>query len=255
MTQNTHRIPRLRPLMLAIALAAGTAMTAACAQTSSPVAPMVSTDGTLVSVSAEATSKRVPDVATISTGVVTRGADTNTAMRQNAEQMDKVMAALKGAGIAERDIQTTGVNLNPQYHYAQNQPPKITGYEARNTVSVKVRDLAKLGKIMDTLVAQGANELNGPSFEVDKPDEAYDEARRSALEKAQARADMYAKALNLKVRRIVSIDETGGGFRPPMPVMRSMAMVEQAGMAKDTAIAPGESSLSVTLNIVFELGR
>lgn len=255
MTQNRRPL-HFRPLILALALATGNAMTAACAQTSSsPVAPMVSTDGTLVSVSAEATSKRVPDVATISTGVVTRGADTNTAMRQNAEQMAKVMAALKGAGIAERDIQTTGVNLNAQYHYAQNQPPKITGYEARNTVSAKVRDLAKLGKIMDTLVAQGANELNGPNFEVDKPDEAYDEARRAALEKARARAEMYAKTLNLKVRRIVSIDENTDGFRPPMPMMRSMAMAEQAGMAKDTAIAPGESSLSVTLNIVFELGR
>ena len=254
MTVNNPRLPRLRPLMLAIALAAGTAMTAACAQTSAPVSSMASADGTLVSVSAEATSKRVPDVATISTGVVTRGADTNTAMRQNADQMAKVMAALKGAGINERDIQTAGVNLNPQYHYEQNQPPKITGYEARNTVSVKVRDLAKLGKIMDTLVAQGANELNGPSFEVDKPDEAYDEARRAALEKAQARAEMYAKALNLKVRRIVSIDETGGGFRPPMPMARGMVMAE-AAMAKDTSIAPGESSLSVNLNIVFELGR
>lgn len=248
------RFPRQRALMMAIALAAGTAMTSACAQTTAPVAPMVSSDGTLLSVSAEATSKRVPDVATISTGVVTRGADSNTAMRQNAERMAKVMAALKGAGIAERDIQTAGVSLNPQYHYEQNQPPRITGYEARNTVSVKVRDLGKLGKIMDTLVAQGANELNGPNFEVDKPEEAYDEARRTALEKAQARAEMYAKALNLKVRRIVSIDESNGGFRPPMPMMRSMAMTE-GGMAKDTAISPGESSLGVSLNIVFELGR
>ena len=246
------RFPRLRPLMLAIALAAGTAMTAASAQTSDPATPMTTNDGTLLSVSAEATSKRVPDVATISTGVVTRGADSNAAMRENADQMAKVLAALKGAGIPERDIRTAGVNLNPQYHYAENQPPKITGYEARNTVSVKVRDLGKLGKIMDTLVAEGANELNGPSFEVDKPDEAYDEARRAALEKAQARAEMYAKALNLRVRRIVSIDETGGGFRPPVPMMRAMAMEAKGA---DTAISPGESSLGVSLNIVFELGR
>ena len=243
---------RLRPLMLAIALAAGTAMTAASAQTPNPATPMTTNDGTLLSVSAEATSKRVPDVATISTGVVTRGADSNAAMRENADQMAKVLAALKGAGIPERDIRTTGVNLNPQYHYAENQPPKITGYEARNTVSVKVRDLGKLGKIMDTLVAEGANELNGPSFEVDKPDEAYDEARRAALEKAQARAEMYAKALNLRVRRIVSIDETSGGFRPPVPMMRAMAMEAKGA---DTAISPGESSLGVSLNIVFELGR
>ena len=243
---------RLRPLMLAIALAAGTAMTAASAQTPNPATPMTTNDGTLLSVSAEATSQRVPDVATISTGVVTRGADSNAAMRENADQMAKVLAALKGAGIPERDIRTAGVNLNPQYHYAENQPPKITGYEARNTVSVKVRDLGKLGKIMDTLVAEGANELNGPSFEVDKPDEAYDEARRAALEKAQARAEMYAKALNLRVRRIVSIDETGGGFRPPVPMMRAMAMEAKGA---DTAISPGESSLGVSLNIVFELGR
>lgn len=243
----------LRPLMLAIALATGTAMTAACAQTFTPVAPMVSSDGTLLSVSAEASSKRVPDVATISTGVVTRGADTNTAMRQNADQMAKVMAALKAAGIAERDIQTSGINLNPQYHYQQNEAPKITGYEARNTVSVKVRDLAKLGRIMDTLVAQGANELNGPSFEVDKPDEAYDEARRAALEKAQARAGMYAKTLGLKVRRIVSIDESSGGFRPPVMYGGMRAMAADAKM--ETQVAPGESNLSVTLNIVFELGR
>ena len=243
---------RLRPLMLAIALAAGTAMTAASAQTPNPATPMTTNDGTLLSVSAEATSQRVPDVATISTGVVTRGADSNAAMRENADQMAKVLAALKGAGIPERDIRTAGVNLNPQYHYAENQPPKITGYEARNTVSVKVRDLGKLGKIMDTLVAEGANELNGPSFEVDKPDEAYDEARRAALEKAQARAEMYAKALNLRVRRIVSIDETSGGFRPPVPMMRAMAMEAKGA---DTTISPGESSLGVSLNIVFELGR
>ena len=250
MTRN--RLP-LRTLMLAIALATGTAMTAACAQTSTPVAPIVSSDGTLLSISAEASSKRVPDIATISTGVVTRAADSNAAMRQHADQMAKVMAALKGAGIAERDIQTSGINLNPQYHYQQNEAPKITGYEARNTVSVKVRDLGKLGKIMDTLVAQGANELNGPSFEVDKPDEAYDEARRAALEKAQARAEMYAKTLGLKVRRIVSIDEGSGGFRPPVMYGGMRAMAADAKM--ETQVAPGESNLSVTLNIVFELGR
>ena len=196
----------------------------------------------------------MPDVATISTGVVTRGADTNTAMRQNAEQMAKVMAALKAAGISERDIQTSGINLNPQYVYQQNETPRITGYEARNTVSVKVRDLTKLGKIMDTLVAQGANELNGPSFEVDKPDEAYDEARRAALEKAQARAEMYAKTLGLRVRRIVSIDEGGGGFRPPVMYGGMRAMAADAKM-ESTQVSPGESNLSVTLNIVFELGR
>lgn len=241
-----------RPLALALALAAFVPMTLDAQ--SAPQASVASSDGTLLSVSADGNSKRIPDVATISTGVVTRAADANAAMRQNATQMAKVMAAIKAAGVAERDIQTSGVNLNPQYTYAQNQPPKINGYEARNTVSLKVRDIAKLGRVMDSLVAAGANDLNGPSFEVDNPDEAYDEARRGALEKAQARAEMYAKALGLRVRRIVSIDEGGGGIVRPMPVMRMTAMAAAAPKA-DTEVSPGETSLSAHVNVVFELGR
>ena len=176
-------------------------------------------DGTLLNVSAQAEARRVPDVATISAGVVTQAVDGNTAMRENAEQMAKVMAAIKAAGIAERDVQTSGVNLSPQYRYAENEAPKITGYQASNTVSLKVRDIAKLGKVLDALAAQGANQINGPSFEIDQPEPVYDEARLAALKKAQARAETYAKALGLRVRRIVSISE-GGGFQPPMPMMR-----------------------------------
>src|SRR5690606_8928124 len=153
-------------------------------------------------VSATAEATRVPDVASISTGVVTQAGDANAAMRANAEQMDKVMAAIKAAGISERDVQTSGIHLNPQYKYAENQPPAITGYQAGNTVNVKVRDLSKLGKVLDAFVASGANQVNGPSFEVDKPEEAYDEARLAALQKARARAKTYADALGLKVRRI-----------------------------------------------------
>jgi len=238
----------LRPLVLAAALALG-----ACTPMSSPAqtTPYVATDGTLLNVSAEAEAKRVPDIARLSTGVVTQAADANAAMRANAEQMAKVVTAIKAAGIAERDIQTSGINLNPRYNYQQNQPPTITGYEANNTVNIVVRDIAKLGKILDALVAVGANQVNGPSFDVDKKDEAYDEARRSAIEKAQARAEMYAKTLGMKVRRIVSISE-GGNFQPPIPMMRMEAM---SAKAADTSVSPGENTLSVNLNVVFELGQ
>ncbi len=239
-----------RPLMVAAALALSALATAACAQQASP---MASGDGTLLSVSAQAEAHRIPDVATISAGVVTQAADANAAMRANAAEMDKVMASVRAAGIAERDIQTTGINVNPQYIYAENTPPKITGYQASNTVSLKVRDLGKLGKVLDALVASGANQVNGPSFEVDQPEAGYDEARRAALEKAQARAQMYAKALGLRVRRIVSIDE-GGGFRPPMPVPM-MAMAARQEKAYDTAVSPGETTLAANLSVVFELGR
>ena len=240
----------VRPLVLAAALALGTlpAMTASAQS----VPAYVPTDGTLLNVSAQAEAKRVPDIATLSTGVVTQAPDANAAMRANAEQMNKVVAAIKAAGIADRDVQTSGVNLNPQYHYTENQPPRITGYQASNTVNITVRDIGKLGKILDTLASVGANQINGPTFDVDKKDEAMDEARRNAIAKAQARAEMYAKTLDMKVRRIVSINE-GGGFSPPMP-MRAMAMKSMDAGA-ETSVSPGENTLSVNLDVVFELGR
>ena len=243
-----------RPLILALALAtslSGTPMTANAQSVAEP--GTASPQGTLLSVSAEASAHRVPDVATLSTGVVTQAADANAAMRTNAQQMDKVMAAIRAAGIAERDVQTSGINLNPQYKYVENAPPSIVGYQASNTVNAKVRNLSKLGKVLDAFVEQGANQVNGPSFEVDKPDEAYDEARVAALKKAQARAQTYADALGLKVRRIISIGEGGASFPRPMPMLRAMAA--DAGFAKETAISPGESTLSVNIEVVFELGR
>jgi len=241
----------LRPLLLATALTLSAIAMTAFAQAAAP-AVHAPGDGTLLSVSAQAEARRVPDVATVSAGVVTQAADANAAMRANATQMDKVMAAIRAAGIAERDIQTSGVNLNPQYKYVDNQAPAITGYQASNTVNLKVRDIAKLGKVLDALVASGANQVNGPGFEIDQPEAAYDEARRSALEKAQARAAMYAKTLGLRVRRIVSISE-GGGFQPPMPVPM-MAMARGKAEA-DTAVSPGETTLAASLDVVFELGQ
>ncbi|BDU15935.1 SIMPL domain-containing protein [Lysobacter auxotrophicus] len=240
----------LRPLVLAAALALGAVPAVSPAQTT----PYVATEGTLLNVSAQAEARRAPDIATLSTGVVTQAADANAAMRANAEQMAKVVAAIKAAGIADRDVQTSGVNLNPQYQYGENQPPKITGYQAINNVNVTVRDIAKLGKIMDALVATGANQINGPTFDLDdaKKEAAYDEARRAAVEKAQARAEMYAKTLGKKVRRIVSISE-GGSFAPPRP-MPMMAM-KAMDRAESTSISPGENVLSVNLDVVFELGN
>ena len=238
----------LRPLLLATLLAFGSPMTAA-AQSAPSIA--VPSDATLLSVSASADVKRAPDVASIGAGVVTQAADANAAMRANAEQMQKVMAAIRAAGIADKDIRTSGINLSPQYRYAENQPPAITGSQASNNVDLKVRDLGKLGKVLDALVASGANQVNGPSFEIDQPDAVQDEARRAALDKAQARAQMYAKSLGLRVRRIVSISE-GGGFQPPMPMMKAMAMDARMESAP---VSPGETTLSANLDVVFELGR
>ena len=252
-TPRMRRLPQsLAAAMLGLALATGSlAMpSAAHAQNAQTAAP-VSTDGTLLSVVADAQVSRAPDIATLSAGVVVQAADANAAMRANAAQMNKVMAAIKAAGIADRDVQTSGVSLYPQYRYAENQPPAITGYQASNTVNVKVRDMSRLAATLDALAASGANQINGPTFEIDQPEEAYDEARVAALAKAQARAKTYADALGLRVRRIVSIQEGGAQQPGPVPVMLKSMRAE----AEDTPIAPGENTLSATLSVVFELGR
>jgi uncharacterized protein YggE len=246
--------PIAKPFSIAVlAFAVSLAASAATAQVpAEPTLAATAGNGTLLEVSAQAEARRAPDVATLSAGVVTQAADANAAMRDNAARMDKVMQAIQAAGIATRDIQTAGVNLNPQYRYVENQNPVITGYQASNTVNLKVRDISRLGKVLDALVASGANQVNGPSFEIDQPEPVYDQARRDALAQAQARAAMYAKTLGMHVRRIVSISE-GGGFRPPGPV--PMMAMARAKAESDTAISPGETSLSATLDVVFELGR
>lgn len=214
--------------------------------------PTVGGSGTLLNISSSAEATRIPDIARISAGVVTQAVDSNSALRANAQQMDKVMVAIKRAGIAERDVQTSGVNLNPQYKYEDNKAPQIIGYQASNTVNIKVRDISKLGAVLDGLSEHGANQINGPMFSIDQPEPVYDQARMDALKKAQMRAETYAKNLNLKVVRIVSIDENNnGGFQP----MAVLSAAPRAAKEFNTPISPGETTLSVTLNVVFELGR
>lgn len=205
--------------------------------------------GTRLDISAEGEVGRVPDLATISAGVVTQAATAGTAMSANAAKMSAAIAALKRAGVADRDIRTASINLSPQYRYVENQPPMLLGYQASNQVAVQFRAIARAGAILDALVGQGVNQINGPEFSVDKPEAALDEARVAAIGKARARADLYARAVGMKVRRIVSISE-GGGYNPPPRPLMALQMREKAA---DTAIEAGEQKLGVSVSITFEL--
>lgn len=235
-----------------IALAAAVPAAGTAQQTGQAVA-VQTFSGTRLDVVATGEVNRVPDVAIISAGVVTRAATATQALSENAQRMERVVAALRRAGVAERDIQTSSINLNPDYRYVENQPPVLTGYQASNNVSVRFRDIAQSGRILDALVAQGANQINGPNLTIDKPEAALDEARRDAIAVARARAELYAQVTGKRVGRILSISESGGGFAPPMP----QAIMVTGGRARaemaDTNIAPGEQTLSVTLAVSFEL--
>ena len=206
--------------------------------------------GTRLDVSATGEVTRVPDIAVVSAGVVTRAANARAAMQQAAARMARVRSALKAAGIEDRDIQTSNISLNPEYRYDNNQPPRLTGYSASNTVNVRFRDIENTGKVIDALVAEGANQINGPTLTLDKPEAALDEARAKAVAAGRARAELYARSMGLHVVRVVAISETGGSYPvpPPMPVMMQ-ARAESA----DTKIDPGEQKLQVNLSMTFEL--
>lgn len=236
----------MRFLMLTLtAFALGASLPAVAQTASTP------SDGTLLDVSAEGRTARVPDVATIRAGVVSQGTTAAGALADNAARMARVLAALKRAGVAPRDIRTASVSLSPQYRYAENQPPVVTGYQASNSVAIRFRDVARSGTILDALVAEGANQIDGPNLSLDQPDAALDEARTDAVKIARARAELYAKAAGLSVARIVSIAESGSNSGDqPRPMLYSRGIVTTSA---PTQIAAGETEVSVTLSVRFLL--
>ena len=166
-----------KTLLTAIALGAAALPASAMAQT----APVPVISGTRLDISATGEVTRVPDLAIISAGVQTLQPTASAAIEENAARMERVRAALKRAGIDDKDIQTSTISLNPEYQYDQNKPPRLTGYRATNTVNVKFRDLKRSGAILDALVAEGSNQINGPNLTIDEPEAAYDEARVKAI--------------------------------------------------------------------------
>ena len=237
----------MKHALIAAALAGATALAAPAAAQQASITQAIS--GTRLDINATGEVTRVPDLAIISAGVVTRAATARQAMQQAANKMARVRAALARAGIADRDIQTTTIQLNPDYAYENNKPPRLTGYNASNQVTVRFRDVANAGEILDALVAEGANSINGPTLTVDKPEAALDEARARAVAAGRARAELFARSMGLRVVRVVAVSETGGSYPvpPPMPMMRAEAA------DASTKIDPGEQKLQVNLAMTFEL--
>ena len=232
------------PLLAAAALAAPAAASAQAAVQFQPIS------GTRLDIAATGEVTRVPDIAIISTGVVTRASTATGAIQQNAARMARVRAALKRAGIDDKDIQTSTISLSPEYTYQQNKAPVLNGYSASNQVSVRFRDIGDTGKILDALVAEGANQINGPSLTIDKPEAALDEARVKAIAAGRARAELYARALGMRVTRLLSVSETGGyAVPPPMPMYARAEMAQDAS----TKIDPGEQKVQVSVSMSFEL--
>ena len=240
----------------ALALLCAVALpSAAHSQAAPPVT--IAPGNTLLTVSADGRSLRTPDLAVFSAGVTSSGKTAGEALRSNAADMNRVVAALKRAGIADRDIQTSNLSLNPVYAPATRGPngeyeqpeQRIVGYQVNNTVTVRQRKLDAFGQVIDTLVEAGANQVNGPSFQMDEPDAASDEARLAAMKKARARAELYARAAGLRVVRILSISESGG-YNPGPPVIYARMAADSA---QSSPVAAGEIQLNANVTVLFEL--
>ena len=198
--------------------------------------------------------KAAPDMATITFGVQTEAVTAQEAMRDNAAQMTRVVAALRRAGIAERDIQTSGLNLSAQYDYVQNEPPKLRGYQAVNRVTVVINDLTKVGTTADAVVAAGVNQIDGISFGLKDPTAAENQARQLAVRNLQAKAQLYAQSLNVQLSGIRNLTE-GGGYapQPPMPMFAARAM--SMDRAESTPVAAGELTVRIDITGVYDIAR
>ncbi len=224
----------------------------ALAQSAAPTAADAVFRATTLNLSAYGETRVRPDQATISLGVTTEAPTAAEAMRLNAVKMNQVIAALKTGGIADRDIQTSGLNLSPQYVYQENLPPRLTGYQASNTVTIVVRDLGKLGRAVDAAVGSGATNIGGLGFGLQNSGAAEDAARLDAVKALQAKADLYAKAMGYRVARLVTFSE-GGGYSPPPPMpMVAMARFDKA---ESTPVEAGELKVRIDVNATFELVR
>jgi uncharacterized protein YggE len=208
---------------------------------------------TTLNLSAYGETRISPDMATITFGVMTTAPTAAAAMAANRTRMNALTAALRAQGIGDRDIQTSNLNLNAQYNYVQDQPPKLTGYQAQNDVTVTARDITRLGQTVDAVVSAGANQINGIGFGLQDPRVAEDQARQAAVQALTAKAALYAQATGMRVTRLINLSE-GGGYTPQPP--RPVAMMRMsAEAAQATAIEPGELKVRIDVTGMYELGR
>jgi uncharacterized protein YggE len=188
------------------------------------------------------------DTAEVNAGVVTQAATASQAMSQNSAAMEQVLKALTALGIADRDIHTTNVSIVPVRAPPQTgrqQPSPIVGYEVTNQVRVTVRNLAALGRLLDTLVSRGANALGGIGFSIADPAPLLEQARTRAIADARQKAQVYAAAAGVKLGRVIFIRDTTPGLPRPMAArMMSSAAVP---------IAPGEQELDVSVSVTYAL--
>ena len=189
-----------------------------------------------------------PDTARVQAGVVTEAREAVEALEENNQAMEKLFKLLRREGIAEKDVQTSGFSVTPRYRRDQRgrRTNEIVGYEVRNQVRITVRELSKLGTLLDQLVSEGANQLYGITFSVDEPTELLDIARRRAMADARRKGELYAEEAGLKVIGVRSVSEQT--YQVPRAPMVPRAEYAAAAVP----VAPGEQEFRVSVTVVYK---
>lgn len=190
-----------------------------------------------------------PDLATVTIGVSITDRTAGAALGENSKRMRELLSVLGGAGVAEKDMQTTSLSLQPRWEQrnSSNAAPRITGYMAQNMVTVRIRKLDELGAVLDLVTKSGANRIQQISFGIANPEPLLNQARKRAVADARAKAELYAKAAGVSLGPVLTITEGGSN---PAPYARGRAQME-ASMA--VPIAEGEVALSARINITYQL--
>lgn len=227
-----------------LAATAAFAPTPASAQESKTMPRVISLNG-------HGEVKASPDMAVVTVGVMSQAQTAREALTQNTAAMEKIFSSLKTGGIEARDIQTSNFSVNPRYDYGQNnnQPPRLVGYDVSNSVAVSVRKLDTLGSVLDTVVSQGSNQINGIMFTIADDAKLQDEARKVAVADAERKAQLYAEATHITLGQIMGVSE--GNFQPPQPVFYGKAM--RADAAAAVPIAQGEQTVAIDVTIMWEI--
>ncbi|WP_114966307.1 SIMPL domain-containing protein [Alkalilacustris brevis] len=205
-----------------------------------------------ISVSGEGRVMAVPDMATVQIGVSREAESAADALAAASEAARAMLDELAAAGIEPRDVQTSGLTLNPQWDHrpSRDQGPRITGYMAVNSVTVRVRDLALLGDVLEATVGSGANSFGGLGFGVAAPESLRAQARAAAVGDAMGRARELAGAAGVMLGPVLRIEEPGSGSQPPAPMLRA-----EMAMDSGVPVAPGEMEITARVNMVFGIGE
>lgn len=245
--KQVHKRMGCRAGLMGLALALSSVMALAQA-----VPGPVAETGRLV-VTGEGQIEAAPDMAIISLGVRTDAKTAGEALKQNSDRVATVLSGLTAAGVEARDMQTSGLSLGPQWeNYVVNGEGRnrIVGFTASNMVTVRVRDLPGLGRILDRVVANGANTFNGLQFDLQERRASLDEARRRAVADARRKAALYAEAAGVTLGPVLALTEPGTGGRPQPMFAREMSVASDK-----VPVAEGEIEISASVEIVFSIAK